>query len=125
MDGRAVFTEVEMKGFRKLDTLKMSRMIILEGINGFSRLEKSMDTITFYQKEAKEPRAKDRFPSHLSCVFCGAGIGLRLIFFFDFGLLEIDEAKAGECRTVAFLDRDTLGDEVKLTEIVLGVRPLV
>lgn len=68
MDGRAVFTEVEMKGFRKLETLKMSKMIILEGTNGFSRLGKSRDIDLLSKKEAKETPGKRPVP--LSPLVC-------------------------------------------------------
>ena len=31
------------------------------------------------------------------------------------GQLEVDEAEASQCRPIALLDRDALGDEVQLT----------
>ena len=38
---------------------------------------------------------------------------------------EIHEAKGGQRRSIAFLDRDSLGDKVKLSKIILPIRLLM
>ena len=47
------------------------------------------------------------------------------LLFLYFGLDEIHETQTGQSRTVSLLDRDTLGDEVQLSEVVLAVGLLV
>ena len=47
------------------------------------------------------------------------------LLFLYFGLDEIHETQTGQSRTVSLLDRDTFGDEVQLSEVVLAVGLLV
>ena len=46
----------------------------------------------------------------------------ELIFrLFHFGLQEINEAERSQGRAITLLDRDSLGDEVELTQIILAI----